>query len=71
MRFEWQAIYAIAQFGQTNNTQINAIFIHFGKPCDDTGIRVRLHPFGDHICIQQEAHKSISRGFSGERSTRR
>src|SRR5258708_30534744 len=59
-----QALGAVAQFRQSHHREIDTIFVHLSQPANDAWVRQRLHPFRDNGCVQQEAHKSSSRGES-------
>src|SRR5450432_256597 len=50
------AVDSIANFCERDNAQEDSVFVHVCEPGYNAGIRARLHPFGDDVGIEQEAH---------------
>jgi len=53
-----------ADFREGRDAQEDAVLLDLLQPGDNVRIRLRLHPLGDHVGIEQEAHRSSSRGLS-------
>src|SRR5712691_11099870 len=53
-----------ADLRERNHADKYPVLISFGQPRNNVAVRLRLHPFGNHVGIEEKAHSSIARGPS-------
>jgi hypothetical protein len=57
----------VAKLSKRYDAQEHLVLLDLGEPLDDTRIGPRPGPFGDDICVEQKAHKSVERSRSLDR----
>ena len=59
-----ETLNSMPQLSPGNHANVQLVFQRFSEPGNDLWIRLRLGPFGNHVGVEQIAHKFTGRGPS-------